>query len=55
MSFEQDVRRASDAIRDATRCDDYYLEVGACDGLDGCEACLTAAARAALQAVEDQR
>lgn len=52
MSHAREIQAVSEAIRDAERCPDYWAEVGACEGLDGCEECLETVAKAVLQAIE---
>ena len=52
MNLEREIQAVVAAIRDVERCADYYAEVRACDGLDGCDECLELVAQNALKAAE---
>jgi hypothetical protein len=49
--YEREVSAVAEAVRTSARCH-LYLAGEPCDGLDGCDRCLTAAAKAVLRAVE---
>ena len=56
MSYQREVQRVLEAIRDVERCPLYAEgEIESCEGLEGCEDCLELAAKAGLAAIGDTR